>query len=216
MGVTLYYFPMSAPCRTVMLGAKSIGVELDLKLTNIMEGAHMTEEYLKMNPQHTIPSLDDDGIYMSESRAILQYLANKYAPDSALYPTDPQKRAVVDMRLMFDMGTLDHRFGEAYFPIIFRKQKADEEKMSKLNEALGWLDGYLAEGYSAGSEMTIADFPIMSTLSTMEAVGHDLEEFSAVVDYMAKCKEEMDGYDELNQQGADQFGAFAKSAMEQA
>lgn len=67
-----------------------------------------------MNPQHTIPTMDDNGFYMNESRAMLQYLANKYGKDDKLYPKDPEGRAKVDMRLMFDMGTLYHRFGEAF------------------------------------------------------------------------------------------------------
>lgn len=57
-----------------------------------------------MNPQKEIPVLDDDGFYLSESVAILQYLCNKYAPDSQLYPKDAKLRAVVDQRLCFNMA----------------------------------------------------------------------------------------------------------------
>lgn len=57
-----------------------------------------------MNPQKEIPVLDDNGFYLSESIAILQYICNKYRPDSNLYPKDPQERAIVDQRLCFNMG----------------------------------------------------------------------------------------------------------------
>jgi glutathione S-transferase len=48
MTVDLYYVPASAPCRTVMLVARAVGVDLNLKLTNLMEGAHLTPEFLKV------------------------------------------------------------------------------------------------------------------------------------------------------------------------
>jgi len=71
-----------------------------------------------MNIQHTIPTMDDNGFYMNESRAMLQYLANKYSKDDSLYPKDPKQRAIVDMRLMFDQGTLYHRFGECAVSLL--------------------------------------------------------------------------------------------------
>jgi len=48
MTIDLYYVPASSPCRSVLLAARAIGVDLNLKLTNLMEGAHMTPEFLKV------------------------------------------------------------------------------------------------------------------------------------------------------------------------
>lgn len=45
-----------------------------------------------MNPQKEIPVLDDDGFYLGESNAIMQYLCDKYKPGSSLYPSDPKTR----------------------------------------------------------------------------------------------------------------------------
>ncbi len=41
-----------------------------------------------------------------ESRAIITYLCNQYAPNSPLYPNDVQERALVDKWLQFDLGAL--------------------------------------------------------------------------------------------------------------
>jgi glutathione S-transferase len=45
-----------------------------------------------MNPQKEIPVLDDDGFFLSESNAILQYICDKYKPESSLYPQEAKAR----------------------------------------------------------------------------------------------------------------------------
>jgi hypothetical protein len=48
MTIDFYYMPASAPCRTVLLAAKALGVDLNLKLTNLMAGEHLKPEFLKV------------------------------------------------------------------------------------------------------------------------------------------------------------------------
>ena len=101
----------------ILMTAKMVGVELNLKKTDLMAGDNMKPEYIKMNPQHNIPTIDDDGFYLNESRAICAYLVNQHGKDDTLYPKDPKVRALVDQRLYFDMGVLYQRFGLVY--VIF-------------------------------------------------------------------------------------------------
>lgn len=70
--------------------------------------------YLQLNPQHCIPTLDDNELVLWESRVILTYLVSMYSKDDALYPKDIRTRAMVDQRLHFDLGTLYQRTFE-YF-----------------------------------------------------------------------------------------------------
>ena len=82
MPIDLYYMSLSAPCRAVILTAKLAGVELNLKIVNLMTGEQMKPEFLKLNPQHAVPTLDDNGFIITESRAICAYLVNKVTKHS--------------------------------------------------------------------------------------------------------------------------------------
>jgi glutathione S-transferase len=49
MTIDLYYMPASTPCRPVLLLAKAVGVDLNLKQINLMEKEHLTPEFLKVS-----------------------------------------------------------------------------------------------------------------------------------------------------------------------
>lgn len=51
------------------------------------------------------------------------YLAEKYGKDDSLYPKDVKKRALVNQRLFFDMGTLYQRFGDLYVSTLVQPTK---------------------------------------------------------------------------------------------
>jgi len=216
MPVDLYHHPISSPSHAVRLTAAALGVDLNLKVVDLFTGEQMKPEYIKLNPQHTVPVLVHDGLALTESRAAMQYLANAFAsgPTESLYPKDPKKRAVVDQRLLFDMGTLYKTFAEAYYPKVFYKQEIDPEKVKKLDESLGYLEGFLAKTkYAAGDNLTIADFTIVASLAKIEAVNHDLKKYANISNYFAKCKKEMKNYEECNQVGSNAFREIAKAAI---
>lgn len=106
MVLTLYHFPPSAPSRGALLAAKAIGVPLDVQIVNLFAKEQLQESFVKINPQHTVPTLVDGDFVLWDSHAIGAYLATSYGKDDTLYPRDPRKRAVVDQRLYFDVGTL--------------------------------------------------------------------------------------------------------------
>ena len=59
-----------------------------------------------MNPQHTVPVLDDNGTIVCESHAIVIYLASKYGKDSGLYPKDLVEQTKVNAALFFEGSML--------------------------------------------------------------------------------------------------------------
>lgn len=102
MTLTLYFAAGSPPSRACLLLLRTLKLEVNVKTLNLAAGEQNTPEFLKLNPLHQVPVLTDGDFVLTEGRAILAYLVNKYSPGSSLYPTDPEKRARIDQRLFYD------------------------------------------------------------------------------------------------------------------
>jgi glutathione S-transferase len=194
--------------------AKVLNVPLNLKPLNLMAGEHMTPEFLKINPQHTIPTLVDNEFALWESRAILSYLVEKYGKNDSLYPKDPAKRALVNQRLYFDMGTLYKLFAEYYYPQMMQKLPADPEKLTKAEEAVQLLDGFLANStYAAGDKITIADYSLIASFSTFVSAGFDYSRFENVTRWYNLCNSSLPGI-EVNNEGLQVMKEMMKKLSE--
>ncbi|KAL3277731.1 hypothetical protein HHI36_013072 [Cryptolaemus montrouzieri] len=215
MTIDFYYIPASAPCRTVLLTAKALGVELNLKLTDLMKGEHLTPEFIEINPQHTVPTLVDNGFAVWESRVIATYLVSQYGKDDSLYPKDPKKRAIVDQRLYFDLGTLYARYADYYYPVYFGgAQTFDSSKMDKIKEAFQFLNVFLQnQDFVAGDHLTVADLSIVATVSTYEVSGYDISAHPNVAKWYSKVKATAPGYEEANGKNALLFKELIEQAM---
>lgn len=80
----LYYAPQTRAIRPRWL-LEEIGTPYELVRLNLSVGDQKKAEYLKLNPNGTVPTLIDDGLILYESAAIVQYLADKF-PQAQLAP----------------------------------------------------------------------------------------------------------------------------------
>lgn len=210
MPIDFYYVLASPPCRSVLLVAKALKIELNLKTIDLATGENKTPEFLKLNPQHALPTIDDDGFGLGESRAILGYLVNQYGKDDSLYPKDPKKRAIVDQRLHFDIGTLYQGFASYFLiPILNTGSEGDKASFEKLQEALNILDNTLkGQTWVAGNNITIADYSIAVSVSTIEASGFDVNKYPNVAKWYARAQKTIEGYKEINEKGNAQLIEF--------
>ncbi|XP_058055715.1 glutathione S-transferase 1-like [Anopheles bellator] len=209
----LYYHPASPYCRSVMLLAKALNLQLNLRFVDLMTEEQLKPSFTALNPFHCVPTLVDNDLTLWESRAILVYLVDKYGrTNSRLYPKDARTRAIINQRLFFDHGTLATRLEDYYYPLYFENTPADAGKMEKLDEAVAILNRYLSENsYVAGPNVTIADYSLVATVSSLEAVHYDLDRFPAVASWYGGCKALMPDYDEINESGMLQYRAYFES-----
>ncbi|KAL9913058.1 glutathione S-transferase 1 [Glossina fuscipes] len=211
----LYYTPRSPPCRAVLLTAAALGVELDLRAMNIKDGDHLTPEFLKLNPLHTVPVLDDNGLIISDSHVICSYLADKYAVDETLYPKDKLERMEVDARMYFDCGHLFPRVRLMVEPVLyFGCGEISEEKVTYMQKAYDGLERCLITSkYLCGDHMTIADLCCVASVSTAVLFAPiDEQKFPKLKSWL-EVMSQLPYYKKNNQQGAEILLKFVQDKL---
>ncbi|XP_039966600.1 glutathione S-transferase 1-1-like [Bactrocera tryoni] len=163
-----YYSPASGPCRAVLMTAQAIGVELNKIPVDLRKGEHLTPDYIKINPQHTVPTLVDNGFSVWDSHAIMIYLVEQHATSDSLYPACPQKRGLINQRLYFDVD-LYSVFWSYCSSAILKKSPYDPEILEKLKKQLELFYTLLAGNeFAVGGSLTLADLSLLATVTTLD------------------------------------------------
>lgn len=124
-------------------------------------GMQATPEFTEMNPNQKIPVLVDDGFVLTESGAIMIYLAEK---TGKFLPTDPILRTKTIEALMFQMGSLGPMFGQyLVFAAAWGNKFPDvtNRYFAEVSRIMGVLNTHLEnQDYLAGDDYTIADMAV--------------------------------------------------------
>ncbi|CAG9838087.1 unnamed protein product [Diabrotica balteata] len=197
----LYKMNLSPPARAVLLCAKIANIDLDLIEVDLIAGDQMKQDYIKANPQHTVPLLDDSGFILADSHAIMQYLIETYAKNSSLLPNDIKSRATLNHRLHFDTGFLFARGLAITKLIIFESFKEVPEKyISALEEAFGIVEKFLAQNkWVAGDQMTIADLSFVTNITTFSHFVPITDEKYPKISAWIKKFEDLPYFKEINE-----------------
>ena len=103
MTITLYELQPSPHARKVRLLAAELGIPLNKVPVDPRIGETRTKEYLAMNPNGRVPTLEEDGFVLWESPAILKYLSAK-RPERGLCGGDPKTQALIDQWICWWVG----------------------------------------------------------------------------------------------------------------
>ncbi len=164
----LYYHPVSVTSRPLMLYIAENNLDVEMEVVDLMTGAHHQEPFININPNRLVPVLDDDGFILTESAAILKYLADKH--NLPTYPKELHARARVNER----MDWLNTQFYREYgyhlaYPQIFPHHKRQDEAVQeatllwgkeRAGAAMQVLNDHIIGNYKylCGDQLTIADF----------------------------------------------------------
>ena len=217
----IYYHPASTTSRPVMLFAAENGIDADFELVDLFTGEHFKQPFEAINPNHLVPVLEDDGFRLTESSAILKYLADKI--ESPAYPKDLRQRARVNERMDWINTQVCRDFAYGYvYPQIFpmHKRPSAEVQAATLawsrERAVGWmkvLDEHLIgpkNAYLCGNQMTIADYFGASFVTLVEVVRSDYAAYPNVQRWLGNMKR-LKHWNRVNE-AIDGFAASLKDA----
>ena len=161
----LHVFPPSPNARKVLIALNHLGLPAEICIVDLFAGAQMKPEFLKLNPNHLMPVLEDGDFVLWESNAILQYLGSK-RPESGLWPSDPRAQADVSRWQSWQLAHWGPACGAMIFEHLVKRLTGggdpNQAEVKKGEEGVkhfgAVLDQRLAgKKYIIGERMTAAD-----------------------------------------------------------
>ncbi|MRW89473.1 glutathione S-transferase family protein [Duganella sp. FT80W] len=144
--------------RKIPIMLEELGLPYTIKTVNLGKKEQFAPEFLKLSPNNKIPAMEDGGLTIFESGAILTYLAEKTG--KLLPPNGPQRYKVLEW-LHWQIGGLGPMLGQAGFFAVRSEQKAPlaiEHFLNETDRLLGVMDKQLSQHtYIAGADYSIAD-----------------------------------------------------------
>jgi glutathione S-transferase len=181
----------SAKSRTlrVLWMASELGLAYDQKDYLPRAPETRTPEYLALNPNARVPTIDDDGFVLSESMAINCYLAKKHR--SPLYPADPQHEALALQWSLWETDRLDRQIVNYQrhtkdLPEAERKPAVAKAAWEEVAPSLDVLETALKKSeWLAGPAFSVGDLNVASAL--FRALSIDLKKWPHVEAWLNRC-----------------------------
>jgi glutathione S-transferase len=189
----LYYHPNSPNCVDVLATANQLGIALDLELVDLTKGAQKKPEYLEINPNGRVPALVDGDFRLSESNAIMQYIASQ--KPNALWPDDLRARADITRWQFWQASQWNRGAGMLVWENFIKKflnlGAPDPAKIKEGTElfqaSAAMLDGHLKEHkYLVGDGLTLADFSVATMLVYAGPGRYPLENYPNIRSWYAR------------------------------
>ncbi|BBL59981.1 glutathione S-transferase family protein [Methylomonas koyamae] len=198
----LYDMELSGNCYKIRLLCGLLGIDYERVPVDLMQGQHKSEDFLRLNPRGQIPVLEDAGVLIWDSSAILLYLARQYGGEQWL-PLAAKPMAEVMQWLSLAQNELLYGLARARAAKKFNRPWDVEQCQQHGRLGLQVLERQLAtNAWLAGSQPTIADIACYPYVALAPEGGVALAEFPAVLAWMQRIRE-LPGYVAMPGIGAD-------------
>ena len=189
--LTVHHLGKSQSERIVWL-CEELGLPYALKVYDRDKVTRLAPpEYKALHPLGAAPVIEDDGLVLAESGAIVEYLSAKYGEGRLVLAPDHPDYGQFVYWLHFANGTLQPATGRNM--ILGRLNLPEDNAIlramkGRLDLALGLVEARLGEAdYLAGRDLTTADIMIVFTLTTMRLfLPFDLKPYPNIRAYLAR------------------------------
>jgi maleylacetoacetate isomerase len=188
----LYSFFRSSAAYRVRIVLNLKGVSYETLTVDLPAGVHRAPDFRALNPQATIPTLDDDGTILWQSLAIIEYLDTRF-PAPQLIPADPVARAHVQALAQLIVCEIHPLNNLRVLQYLRNQLTLDEATVGK------WYSHWIAEGfgpletlvtrhgghYCYGDSLSIADVCLVPQLYNARRFNCDLAPYPTLVQIAA-------------------------------
>lgn len=184
----LYHYPLSGHSHRVRLFLSLIGVEAELAQVDLGSGEHRAAPFLALNRFGQVPVLEDGDTIVSDSNAILVYLAKKYERSDWL-PEDPAGAAAVQRWLSVAAGQIAYGPGAARLVALFNARFDMAEVSARAHAILRLIDAELdTRIWIAASRPTLADVALYSYIARAQDGRIALSSYPAIQAWLTRIE----------------------------
>ncbi|NVO58433.1 glutathione S-transferase N-terminal domain-containing protein [Rhodobacteraceae bacterium B1Z28] len=155
--IRLFDFKLSGSCHKVRMLLSMLHLEYQLIDVDLLNGDQTQAQFLRINPLHKVPVLDDDGFVLRDSTAIMMYLAQKY--DAASWaPKTPEEHGEIQQWLSFSVNEVFHGLATARAIVLFERDIDLTGPQALAHSSLETMERHLSGSpWLACGQLTLAD-----------------------------------------------------------
>ena len=186
--IKLYNFPRSGHAHRVELMLSLLELPTELIFVDLAKGEHKQADFLKINSFGQVPAIDDQGVVLADSNAILVYLAQKYGNGRWL-PSDPLGAARVQRWLSVAAGPIAFGPAAARLITVFGATFNADEVIARAHALLTVMDQELvSSSYLVDNTPTIADVAAYSYIAHAPEGNVSLADYPHVRAWLARIE----------------------------
>jgi glutathione S-transferase len=185
----LHRFLISGHSHRAELMLSLLGLRAELVNVDLPRGEHKQPDFLSKNSFGQVPVLEDGTLTLSDSNAILVYLAERYDPAERYWPRDPARRAEVQRWLSVAAGQLSAGPGAARLARIFKAPVDHALAVRKAHDLFALLDKELsARPFLVGETPTLADVALYTYTAHAPEGDVSLEAYPAIRNWLSRIE----------------------------